>query len=30
VPRVRFLLPISVKGGVVVEEPAAPVAGKVG
>ncbi len=29
VPRVRFLLPISVKGGVVVEEPERPVAGKV-
>jgi len=27
---VRFLLPISVKGGVVVEEPAAPVEGEVG
>jgi len=27
---VRFLLPISVKGGVVVEEPEGPVARKVG
>jgi hypothetical protein len=30
VPRVRFLLPISVKGGALVEEPEAPVVGKVG
>jgi hypothetical protein len=29
VPRVRFLLPISVKGGAVVEEPERPVEGKV-
>jgi len=30
VPLVRFLLPVSVKGGAAVEEPEAPVAGKVG
>lgn len=30
VPRVRFLLPLSVKGGALVEEPEAPVSGKVG
>jgi len=30
VPRVRFLLPISVKGGRLVEEPEALAAGKVG
>jgi len=29
VPKVRFLLPISVKGGAVVEEPEAPVKGEV-
>ena len=29
-PRVRFLLPISVKVGVVVKDPPAPVSGKVG